>query len=384
MFEMLIASSSPLPACPSASPTGIATAHATPIAAPLTFRCSQVNSSTSARPPTCTPPVWASRVWKMKSNASAKSRQEAEREVQHHAGCALRHGVSRRCTVEQHHVERERQQHRQPAGRDHARLERDVAAGRRSARRARRRPANTASVARPTVVVVAIRRPAMMSGTASGSSTRHSSCRSVSPMPRPASRRVRRDVVEARDDVAEDDLERVGGERDQRRGRAAAGDRQQQEEHGQARQRVEDSRDPDDRADQPPPPARQQRQREGDREAASRPRSTVRYDVLGERVRVAVEVVDDPARAEARSARCSCRRCARGSRPGPARRRPASIGQAWRAAAGRCVCSVALGELRKCGDDLDRQHADHAPRSSTTGPYWVSDWSRSESASRST
>ena len=40
----------------------------------------------------------------------------------------------------------------------------------------------------PTVVVTAIRSPAMISGSASGSSTRHSSWRCVRPMPRPASR----------------------------------------------------------------------------------------------------------------------------------------------------------------------------------------------------
>ena len=36
--------------------------------------------------------------------------------------------------------------------------------------------------------MTAIRSPAMISGSASGSSTRHSSWRAVSPMPRPASR----------------------------------------------------------------------------------------------------------------------------------------------------------------------------------------------------
>ena len=49
-------------------------------------------------------------------------------------------------------------------------------------------PAKVASAASPTVVVAAIRRPAMIAGSASGSSTRHSSWRSVRPMPRPASR----------------------------------------------------------------------------------------------------------------------------------------------------------------------------------------------------
>ena len=48
-------------------------------------------------------------------------------------------------------------------------------------------PAKTASVAIATVETVAIRRPATISGTDSGSSTRQSSCRSVMPMPLPAS-----------------------------------------------------------------------------------------------------------------------------------------------------------------------------------------------------
>ena len=49
-------------------------------------------------------------------------------------------------------------------------------------------PARNTSAVRPTVVVTAIRSPAMISGSASGSSTRHSSWRSVRPIPRPASR----------------------------------------------------------------------------------------------------------------------------------------------------------------------------------------------------
>jgi hypothetical protein len=49
-------------------------------------------------------------------------------------------------------------------------------------------PARNASAASPTVVVTAIRRPAMISGRASGISTLHNSWRGVSPMPRPASR----------------------------------------------------------------------------------------------------------------------------------------------------------------------------------------------------
>ena len=241
-------------------------------------------------------------------------------------------------------------------------------------------PANTASVASPTVVVVAIRRPAMMSG--SGERQLHPPQQLAigEPHPAPGVPRVGRDVVEAGDDVAEDDLQRVGGERDQRGGRAAAGDRQQQEEHRQARQRVEHAGDADDRADQPPLPARQQRQRERDHEAACDRRSTVRYDVLDERVRVAVEVVDDPARAElvlrdAAVAAALADLDLRQHRSAPVGRGAARVGRR---------APIALGEFRKWEMISTDSTPATRPCSSTTGPYWVSDWSRSESASRST
>ena len=48
-------------------------------------------------------------------------------------------------------------------------------------------PAKTARVASATVLTVAIRRPPMISGTASGISTFQSTWRSVRPMPRAAS-----------------------------------------------------------------------------------------------------------------------------------------------------------------------------------------------------
>ena len=48
-------------------------------------------------------------------------------------------------------------------------------------------PAKIARLAIATVETVAIRTPAMISGTASGSSTRRKSCWSVIPIPRPAS-----------------------------------------------------------------------------------------------------------------------------------------------------------------------------------------------------
>ena len=128
-------------------------------------------------------------------------------------------------------------------------------------------PAKNASAASPTVVVAAIRSPAMISGSASGSSTRQSSWRSVSPMPAAGVARLLGHVVEPVDDVAEEDQQRVGGQRDDRRRVAAPGDRQQQEEEREARDRVEDPRDLGDRRDEPAPAVGEQRERERDREA---------------------------------------------------------------------------------------------------------------------
>ena len=159
-------------------------------------------------------------------------------------------------------------------------------------------PARNTSAVSPTVVVTAIRSPAMISGSASGSSTRHSSWRARQPHAAAGVARLGRDAVEARDHVAEDDQQRVGDERDHRRQLAAPGERQQQEEDRDARQRVEDAGDLRDRRDQPAPAVREQRERERDREA-DRDRDQRQLDVLDERLLVAVEVVGDPARAEA-------------------------------------------------------------------------------------
>ena len=111
---------------------------------------------------------------------------------------------------------------------------------------------------------------------------------------------VRRDVVEAGDDVAEDDQQRVGGQRDDRRRVPAAGDRQQQEEHREAGDRVEDARQPGDRPDEPAPAVREQAEREP--RSRSRAPTEIDRELRGARqsgVDVAIEVVGDPARAEA-------------------------------------------------------------------------------------
>ena len=94
----------------------------------------------------------------------------------------------------------------------------------------------------------------MISGIASGSSIRQNSWRLVIPIPRPASRTEAGHVGEPDDHVAVDDLQRVERQRDDRRDRAATGDRQQQREQGDARQRVEDPGGAGERRDQPAPP----------------------------------------------------------------------------------------------------------------------------------
>ena len=246
-------------------------------------------------------------------------------------------------------------------------------------------PANTASVASPTVLVVAIRRPATMSGIASGSSTRHSSWRSVSPMPRPASLASSGTFCSPSDDVAEDDLQRVGGERDDRRGVAPAGDRQQQEEHRQARQRVEHAGEPDDRPDQPPAAARDQRRARRRSRSRSRPTSD-QVQVLRAAGPCSGRSCRRSSPGRACSARCSC-----------ASRAVADLDLRQHRRSGREVASglhalgrrasracVASGELRNSEMISTDSTPTTAPRPSTTGPYWVSDRSRSDSASRST
>ena len=105
-------------------------------------------------------------------------------------------------------------------------------------------------------------------------------------------------VVEAGEDVAEDDQQRVGHEGDERGCRAAARDREQEEERRQARDRVEDSGDVHDRTDEPAAAVSQQRQRERDGESDDHGHDR-EVDVVPEGIDVAIEVVPDPVRAEA-------------------------------------------------------------------------------------
>ena len=68
-------------------------------------------------------------------------------------------------------------------------------------------------VAIPIIVTVAMRMPATITGSASGSSTLKRICIWVRPIPRGVYG-LGRDRVEPRDDVADQDEERVGHQRD--------------------------------------------------------------------------------------------------------------------------------------------------------------------------
>ena len=155
-----------------------------------------------------------------------------------------------------------------------------------------------ASVAIATVETVAIRTPAMISGTASGISTLQRSCRSVIPIPRPASLAELGHVAEPDDDVAIDDLEVVERQPDHRRRRAAPGDRQEQQEERDARDRVEDPGAADEDGDEPAAAVGDDREEQGEHEPGD-DGDADEEDVLERRRDVVVDVVDDVVRAEA-------------------------------------------------------------------------------------
>ena len=180
-------------------------------------------------------------------------------------------------------------------------------------------------------------------------------------------------VVEAGEDVAEDDQQHVGHERDGRREEAAPRERQQQEERRDARDRVEHAGDLRDRVDQPATPVGDHRERERDREA-DRHRHHREQHVLEERIDVAVEVVGDPARAEAVVGHAGVLGALADLDLGEQRAHSASA-----------PLGTASGSaLRAWPRSSIESTPVTAPCSSTTGPYWASSASRSESASRST
>src|SRR5829696_4521494 len=206
--------------------------------------------------------------------------------------------------------------------------------------------------------------------------------------PHPSARvlALRRDVAEARQDVPEEDLERVDRQ-DQDRGRPAqAGDRQQQEDECQRWDRVEDARCPGEGRDQPAAPMRDQSEAERDRKAEGHAQQD-QEKLVEERRRVAVEVVDRPTEAKrlvlglARRVRAGpvvdLDRAEQGHQLGD---REGHVSRGRSTAA--CSSTFASGETRNSEMiSTDRTPAIR-PCASVTGAYWVSVWRRSASASR--
>ena len=176
-------------------------------------------------------------------------------------------------------------------------------------------------------------------------------------------------VVEADRHVAVDDLQRVGGERDDRGLAAAPGDRQQQEEEGDAGDRVEDRRSP---ARSGGCSQRWRWARTASAKAIAKPISDRDHDQL--------ELLQGRA---SRSGRCCSRRpvpaeevavlCLAGQRapvrswknPSPtspaaasdaSTRRLSSCGRS----AARVLVDLGLRRGEELGDDLDREHAGDA------------------------
>ena len=96
-------------------------------------------------------------------------------------------------------------------------------------------------------MTVAIRSPAMIAGSASGSSTRHRICTSGEAHPRRASRTSVGHPPQARQHVAKQDQQRVGDERDLDRRHAEPGERDEQLEERERGDRVEGAGDDQDR-----------------------------------------------------------------------------------------------------------------------------------------
>ncbi len=229
-------------------------------------------------------------------------------------------------------------------------------------------PAKSASVAIATVETVAIRRPATISGTASGKLDlpQHLAAGHAHPPPRVLG--PDRHVVEARDDVAVDDLDVVGGERDQRGVDSAPRDRQEQEEEGDARDRVEDPREADERRHEPAPPVGEDGHAHREHEAQDH-REAHEVEVLERRRDVAVgEVLGDPVEAERPVVLDALVARVAGELVGEATaRRGAGLIMPRGRSAAECSSSVASDELRKSRTiSIDRTPV-IMPEPSTTG-----------------
>ena len=232
----------------------------------------------------------------------------------------------------------------------------------------------------------ASRMPAIISGTASGSSTRTQALAARVAHPLGRLEDVGRDRRGTRRDVAEEDEQRVGRQRDDRRDQRQPEDRPQDGERRQARDRVQQAGDGRDRAVDPrladDPDRQDQRDHEPEERAGSdrqhggagrsASRSSSRWSAIQPKSMSGL----CPA---ACSAACSQPRSARRARPSPGRRRrrPRPAARRRRSNAGACSPSRIM-----LGDRLDGQEPLDGRRSrSTTMPAWTSASSIIESAS---
>ena len=118
-----------------------------------------------------------------------------------------------------------------------------------------------------TVETVAIRRPPMSTGRASGSSTRHSSPSRRVPHAAPGVADLLGHAVEPGEHRPDEDREAVQDEPDDDRRLRRPGERQQQREQRQRRDRVDRGRDAEDGRPAAADPAGHERQRQGEQRA---------------------------------------------------------------------------------------------------------------------
>ena len=109
-------------------------------------------------------------------------------------------------------------------------------------------PRTAATVARPIVVTLASRMPAMISGTGKRQLDPEQALAAGVAHALGRLEDLRRDRVEAGGEVAEEDQQRVGRQRDERGDQRQPEDRPEDGERGQARDRVEEPGDRGDRA----------------------------------------------------------------------------------------------------------------------------------------
>ncbi len=152
---------------------------------------------------------------------------------------------------------------------------------------------------RPIVVTVATRTPAMMTGVARGSSTRHSRWPGLCPRPVAASSDLGLHAVEPGQPVADEDQEGVADQRDLGGQQPDPERRDEDREEGEAGDRVQDPAEPQDRTDEPATAMDEDRHRERDQDPADHG-DQGQHDMLRRRLGEDIRVVDDPVEAEER------------------------------------------------------------------------------------